>query len=90
VADGGGPRAPNGPAPAFAVVKGHPSAEETAALTAALALVAARGAAAREGLLRGRPGNGHRAVAAWADRARLVRAPLSPGPGAWRRSALPR
>jgi hypothetical protein len=27
---------------------------------------------------------------AWTDRSRQMRATLSPGPGAWRRSALPR
>jgi hypothetical protein len=29
------------------------------------------------------------APSAWSDRSRLLRRPLFPGPGAWRRSALP-
>lgn len=73
-----------GESPLFSVVSGHPGAEELAALTAVLAArlaarqraVAARAAA--------RP-----AGSAWLDRAALTRAPLHPGPGAWRRSGLP-
>ncbi|AXX33705.1 hypothetical protein APASM_6340 [Actinosynnema pretiosum subsp. pretiosum] len=33
---------------------------------------------------------GDREASRWADRSRLVRQPLSRGPGAWRASGLPR
>jgi hypothetical protein len=63
------------------VVAGHPSAEELAALTVALAAaLAARGPAGQPG----RPSPG------WADRSSMMKAPLLPGPDAWRRSARPR
>ena len=70
-------------APLFAVVHGNPSAEETAALAVVLAAkLAARPA---EDRARGRsPAGG------WADRARSMRAPLTQGPDAWRRSSRPR
>jgi Acyl-CoA carboxylase epsilon subunit len=74
----------NGPAggPALRVVAGDPSAEELAALTVALsAVLAARGGPALQ------PG---RAASGWADRSRMMGAPPSPGPDAWRRSAWPR
>ena len=66
---------------ALEVVAGHPSAEELAALTVALstALAASSGPAGRAG----------RASPGWADRSRLVGAPLTPGRDAWRRSAQP-
>jgi hypothetical protein len=64
--------------PALEVVAGHPSAEELAALTVALAAaLAARSRA-------GQPGRSSRG---WADRSRMMGAPLRPGPDAWRRSA---
>jgi hypothetical protein len=68
--------------PLFRVVRGQPSEEETAALAVVLAALAARARAARE-----RPGP----VSAgnWASHARALRAHAAPGPGAWRRSALP-
>jgi Acyl-CoA carboxylase epsilon subunit len=67
--------------PALTVVAGHPSAEELAALTVALsAVLAARGGPA------GQPG---RAASGWADRSRMMGAPLRPGPDAWRRSVRP-
>ena len=66
--------------PMLEVVAGHPSAEELAALTAALAAVlAARDHAAQPG----------RAASGWADRSRLLGAPLTPGRDAWRRSGRP-
>ena len=80
----------NGPAsgdasadgPVLKVVAGDPSAEELAALTVALsAVLAARGSPA---LQLGRAASG------WADRSRMMGAPPSPGPDAWRRSAWPR
>ncbi|HEV7934167.1 MAG TPA: acyl-CoA carboxylase subunit epsilon [Actinomadura sp.] len=65
--------------PFLQVVRGEPTAEEVAALIAVLTIRASRGAGRR-----GRRGSG------WADRSRLMRAPLTPGPGAWRASAFPR
>jgi hypothetical protein len=77
--DGG---ASGGDGPVLKVVAGDPSAEELAALTVALsAVLAARGGPA------GRPG---RPSPGWADRSRMMGAPLRPGPDAWRRSTLPR
>jgi hypothetical protein len=70
------------PAPLFRVVRGRPSAEETAALT--VVLVAARAARARAARLAAT-----RAPGTWASHARALRAPAAPGPDAWRRSALP-
>ena len=64
--------------PALRVVRGDATPEEIAALVAAL-------------LSRpGDPGMPPATVrSAWADRGRQLRRPLRPGPGAWRRSALP-
>jgi hypothetical protein len=68
--------------PVLKVVAGDPSAEELAALTVALsAVLAARGGPAVQ------PG---RDASGWADRSRMMGAPPSPGPDAWRRSAWPR
>ena len=88
---GNGPASPeDGPAsgdasaggPVLKVVAGDPSAAELAALTVALsAVLAARGGPALQ------PG---RAASGWADRSRMMGAPPSPGPDAWRRSAWPR
>ena len=69
----------SGEPPLLRVVRGAPTAEELAAL---VAVVSAR-AASGDG-----PGASRRT--AWNDPARLVRAPVSPGPGGWRLSALPR
>ena len=68
------------------VVAGHPSADELAALTVALAAALAAG-----DRLAGPGGAGRRggASSVWADRAAMVGAPLMPGPDAWRRSARP-
>jgi len=82
---GDGPASSGGASPAsgpvLEVVAGDPSAEDLAALTVALsAVLAARGAPA------GQPG---RAASGWADRSRLMNAPLRPGPDAWCRSARP-
>jgi len=68
--------------PGFRVVRGHPTGEETAALAVVLAARLAAGPAEAV-----RPGR--RTVGGWADRARTVRAPLTPGPGSWRRAAGP-
>ncbi len=73
--------------PLFSVISGHPSAEELAALTAIVAVKLAarqRAAAAQASAAAASP-----ARSAWLDRAALTRAPLRPGPGAWRRSSLP-
>jgi hypothetical protein len=65
-------------APLLRVVKGEPTPEELAALVAVIAA---------------RSGGGDDVAAgprsAWTDRARYVRRPLTPGPGAWKASALP-
>jgi hypothetical protein len=73
-----------GDGPMLSVVSGHPSAEELAALTAVVAAkLAARQRAAAALAAAGPPRS------AWLDRAALTRAPLRPGPDAWRRSARP-
>jgi len=60
------------------VIRGDASPEEIAALVA---------------VLMSRPGQDDApspaARSAWADQAGLLRRPLYPGPGAWRRSGLP-
>jgi hypothetical protein len=63
--------------PCLRVVRGEPTAEELAALVAVLS---ARSVAAA-------PAAGPRS--AWADPARRLGLTDRPGPGAWRRSALP-
>jgi acyl-CoA carboxylase epsilon subunit len=68
------------------VVAGHPSADELAALTVALAAALAAGDRLA---VPGEAGRGGGASSAWADRAAMVSAPLMPGPDAWRRSARP-
>ena len=69
------------PEPLLRVVAGQPTDEEAAALAVVLAAkLAARAAPARE---EGATAGG------WADRARAMRTPLTPGPGAWRRSQHP-
>ena len=68
----------------LAIVRGDPDDTEVAALVAVLAMRSGTtGSAAR-----GQPPRASRS--GWSDRSRLVRDPLTPGPGAWRRSALPR
>jgi Acyl-CoA carboxylase epsilon subunit len=62
------------------VIRGDATPEEIAAVVAVLT---AR-SAADSGAPPPRP-----APSAWADRSRLLRRPLFPGPGAWRRSGLP-
>ncbi|MDQ3762244.1 MAG: acyl-CoA carboxylase subunit epsilon [Actinomycetota bacterium] len=59
------------------IVRGEPSDEELAALIAVVATLANAVA---------QPLAAH---CAWADPAHRLRTPLQPGPGAWRRSALP-
>jgi hypothetical protein len=64
--------------PALRVVRGDASPEEIAALVAVLLSVPGDDESPRA-----------RARSAWADRSGRLRRPLRPGPGAWRRSALP-
>jgi Acyl-CoA carboxylase epsilon subunit len=64
--------------PVLRVVRGDATPEEIAALAAVLLSRPDLG----EPPSRPQP-------SVWADRSRLLRRPLFPGPGAWRRSALP-
>jgi acyl-CoA carboxylase epsilon subunit len=66
--------------PLLRVVRGDATADEIAALVAVLL---ARSADAEAS------GPARSVSGSWADRTRQLRRPLSPGPGAWRRSALP-
>ena len=70
--------APSGPV--LRVVRGAPGDEDLAALVAVLAARAGGASASADGSPRSQ----------WNERSRLVRRPLTPGPGAWRASALPR
>ena len=70
--------------PVLRVVRGDATPEEIAALVAVLLSRAASAGQAPAGGAAPRP-----APSAWADRSRQLRRPLFPGPGAWRRSALP-
>ncbi len=63
--------------PIFSVIRGHPTEEELAALVAVLAL---RSAADQE-----RPAT----QTGWSAYWRSVRAPVQPGPEAWRMSGRP-
>jgi len=67
------------------VVRGEPTDAELAAVVVVLAarLGAAAARASQAALAAG-------SRSAWSMRSRLVRESLSPGPGAWKRSALPR
>jgi Acyl-CoA carboxylase epsilon subunit len=69
--------------PALSIVAGYPTPAETAAVTVVLTAVASAAAAGTQP-----DPAGHRS--AWSDRSRLLRPAVSPGPGAWRASALPR
>jgi len=70
--------------PRIEVVRGEPTAAETAAVVAVIAARAAAAGAAAPGPDRSPAGS------AWSSHSRLPRQPLAPGPGAWRASALPR
>jgi Acyl-CoA carboxylase epsilon subunit len=65
-------------APLLRVIRGDATPEEIAAVLAVLL--------SRPALDEAPP---RPAPSAWADRSRLLRRPLHPGPDAWRRSALP-
>lgn len=62
--------------PALRVVRGEPTAEELAVVTALVTAAASTGGAAPEHVQRGR----------WADPAWGMRIPLPAGAGAWRNS----
>jgi hypothetical protein len=70
-------------APYLSVVRGDATAEEIAALVATLTAVAAARSAAASAAERP-PVSRH-----WNARSRLLRAPVQPSAGGWRRSALP-
>jgi acyl-CoA carboxylase epsilon subunit len=78
--------APAGPAdvaasdPVLQIVAGQPTAEETAAVVVVLSALASQAPPAPPAPARSQ----------WAARPRLLREPVSPGPGGWRASALPR
>jgi hypothetical protein len=66
--------------PLLQVVRGDATPEEIAALVAVLLVRSADAEA---------PGPARSVARSWSDRSGQIRRPLSPGPGAWRRSALP-
>jgi acyl-CoA carboxylase epsilon subunit len=66
--------------PILRVVRGDATPEEIAALVAVL-LARSAGAEAS--------GPARSVSGPWTDRSGQIRRPLAPGPGAWRRSALP-
>jgi hypothetical protein len=66
--------------PVLRVVRGDATPDEIAAVVAVLLSRAATDSGAPPP---------RRVPSAWADRSRLLRRPVHPGPGAWRRSALP-
>lgn len=72
--------------PALRVIRGDASAEEIAAL---LAVVMARSRRPAPGTAAGTAA-GERPISVWSDRARALRRPLYPGPGAWAASGWQR
>jgi hypothetical protein len=72
-------------APYLRVIRGNANAEEIAALVATVTAVAAARAAAAAADLAGQPP----AIRNWNSRARLLRTPVHPAAGGWRRSAMP-
>jgi hypothetical protein len=65
--------------PLLAVVRGMPTPDELAALMVVLASRATNPSSA-----------GGARQSSWSAKSRRLRAPVRPGPGAWRASALPR
>jgi len=63
--------------PVLRIVRGDPSPEELAALTAVLAAASAGS---------GEPEEASGPSSVWVERESLVRRPLTPGPNAWRTS----
>ena len=74
--------AASGTRPLISVVRGQPTDAELAAVVTVLAARAAAAAAVAA------PARASRS--SWSNASRLMREPIVPGPGAWRRSALPR
>ncbi|MPZ66681.1 MAG: acyl-CoA carboxylase subunit epsilon [Pseudonocardiaceae bacterium] len=72
------------------VVRGEPSDDELAALTAVVAAAASQPEPSTSQPSTSQPSMSQPSRSAWADPAHRLRAPLRPGPGAWRASALPR
>jgi hypothetical protein len=72
-------------APYLRVVRGDASAEEIGALVATFTAIAAARSAAAAADRAGQP----RVSRNWNSRARLLRTPVHPAAGGWRRSALP-
>ena len=68
--------------PPLRLVRGQATPEEVAALLAVLSAAAASQDPD--------PDSAPRPESGWASRQHAVRRPLTPGPGAWRASALPR
>lgn len=74
--------------PVLRVVRGHATEDEAAAVvTVLMARLAARERERAAAAARSR--GPERARSAWCDRSSLLRSPITPGPGAWRASALP-
>ena len=73
-------------APYLRVIRGDANAEEIAALVAALTALTAVAAARSAASASARP---EPAADNWNSRARLLRTPVHPAAGGWRRSALP-
>ena len=73
-------------APYLRVIRGDANAEEIAALVAALTTLTAVAAARSAASASARP---QPAAHNWNSRARLLRTPVHPAAGGWRRSALP-
>jgi hypothetical protein len=69
------------PRSALTIVSGRPTPEETAAVVVVLSALADQGASAPDD---------PPTPSQWSARSRFMRAPVAPGPGAWRASALPR
>ena len=77
---GAGPGEPDS-RPVLTIVSGQPTPEETAAVVVVLTALAGQAASAPAG---------PPTPSQWSARSRFMRAPVTPGPGAWRASALPR
>jgi len=80
--DPSGPKSTRGPAPTLRLVRGDPTPEEAAALVAVLTARARAAQAAHSGEPAPPPSG-------WRDRARVLRRPPAPGPGAWQAAYRP-
>jgi acyl-CoA carboxylase epsilon subunit len=70
--------------PVLSVLHGEPTEAELAAV---ITVLAARSRAAAESA--GRPAPARASRSTWSAKSRLLRVHMTPGPGGWRRSALP-